>query len=149
MKKLVIALFVVASFAANAQEAQNFTVSGTLQNISLPVNKVYYSYRTDGVTVRDSVAPVGDKYSFSGKIAEPLMVTIFVRYKNDAEGKPIKMFQPRDYASVFVAPGNIQVSSIDSFSNVKVKGSKAHEAYLALTEKTKPVNYKMQAANKE
>jgi peroxiredoxin len=77
------------------------------------------------------------------------MVTIFVRYKNDAEGKPIKMFQPRDYASVFVAPGAIQVSSVDSFSNVKVKGSSAHEAYLALTEKTKPVNDKMQAANKD
>jgi len=148
MKKLVLALLVLASFAANAQEAQNFTVNGTLQNIALPINKVYYSYRADGVTVRDSVAPVGDKYSFSGKIAEPLMVTIFVRYKNDAEGKPIKMFQPRDYASVFVAPGAVQVSSVDSFSNVKVKGSKAHDAYLSLTEKTKPVNDKMQAASK-
>ena len=148
MKKLVLALLVLASFAANAQEAQNFTVNGTLQNIALPVNKVYYSYRADGVTVRDSVAPTDGKYSFSGKIAEPLMVTIFVRYKNDAEGKPIKMFQPRDYASVFVAPGAVQVSSVDSFSNVKVKGSKAHDAYLSLTEKTKPVNDKMQAASK-
>jgi peroxiredoxin len=148
MKKLVFALCVLASFVANAQEAQNFTVSGTLQNISLPVNKVYYSYRVDGVTVRDSVAPTDGKYSFSGKIAEPLMVTIFVRYKNDAQGKPIKMFQPRDYASVFVAPGAVQVSSVDSFSNVKVKGSKAHDAYLSLTEKTKPVNDKMQAASK-
>jgi peroxiredoxin len=148
MKKLVFALMLLASFAANAQEVQNFTVNGTLQNIALPVNKVYYSYRADGVTVRDSVAPTDGKYSFSGKIAEPLMVTIFVRYKNDAQGKPIKMFQPRDYASVFVAPGAIQVSSVDSFSNVKVKGSKAHEAYLALSEKTKPVNDKMQAASK-
>jgi len=148
MKKLVFALLVLASFAANAQEAQDFTVNGTLQNIALPVNKVYYSYRADGVTVRDSVAPTDGKYSFSGKIAEPLMVTIFVRYKNDAQGKPIKMFQPRDYASVFVAPGAVQVSSVDSFSNVKVKGSKAHDAYLSLTEKTKPVNDKMQAASK-
>jgi peroxiredoxin len=148
MKKLVFALLVLASFAANAQEAQDFTVNGTLQNITLPVNKVFYSYRADGVTVRDSVAPTDGKYSFSGKIAEPLMVTIFVRYKNDAQGKPIKMFQPRDYASVFVAPGAVQVSSVDSFSNVKVKGSKAHDAYLSLTEKTKPVNDKMQAASK-
>ena len=148
MKKLVFALLVLASFAANAQEAQDFTVNGTLQNIALPVNKVFYSYRADGVTVRDSVAPTDGKYSFSGKIAEPLMVTIFVRYKNDAQGKPIKMFQPRDYASVFVAPGAVQVSSVDSFSNVKVKGSKAHDAYLSLTEKTKPVNDKMQAASK-
>ena len=148
MKKLVFALFVLASFAANAQEAQNFTVNGVLQNIALPVNKVYYSYRADGVTVRDSLAPTDGKYSFSGKIAEPLMLTIFVRYKNDASGKPIKMFQPRDYASVFVAPGTVQVNSIDSFSNVKVKGSKAHDAYLSLSEKTKPVNDKMQAASK-
>ena len=148
MKKLVLALFVFASFFATAQEAQNFTVNGTLQNIALPVNKVYYSYRADGVTVRDSIAPTDGKYSFSGKIAEPLMVTIFVRYKNDAQGKPVRMFQPRDYASVFVAPGTVQVSSVDSFSNIKVKGSKAHEAYLALTEKTKPVNDKMQAASK-
>jgi peroxiredoxin len=149
MKKLVLSLFVLASLAATAQEAKDFTVNGTLQNIALPVNKVFYSYRADGVTVRDSIAPADGKYSFSGKIAEPLMVTIFVRYKNDAEGKPIKMLQPRDYASVFVAPGTVQVSSVDSFSNVKVKGSKAHEAYLALTEKTKPVNDKMQTANKE
>jgi len=148
MKKLVIALLVLASFAANAQEAQNFTVSGTLQNISLPVNKVYYSYRVDGVTVRDSVAPTDGKYSFSGKTSEPIMATIFVRYKNDAAGKPIKMFQPRDYASVFVTAGSIQVTSVDSFSNVTVAGSKAHEAYLALTKQTKPVNDKMQAASK-
>ncbi len=149
MKKLVLALFVFASFVATAQEAKDFTVNGTLKNISLPVNKVFYSYRADGVTVRDSIVVADGKYSFSGKIAEPLMVTIFVRYKNDAEGKPIKMFQPRDYTSVFVAPGTVQVSSVDSFSNIKVKGSKAHEAYLALTEKTKPVNDKMQAANKD
>lgn len=148
MKKLVIALFVLASFAANAQEAQNFTVSGTLQNISLPVNKVYYSYRVDGVTVRDSVAPTDGKYSFSGKTSEPIMATLFVRYKNDAAGKPIKMFQPRDYASVFVTAGSIQVTSVDSFSNVTVAGSKAHDAYLALTKQTKPVNDKMQAASK-
>ncbi|MFM1775776.1 MAG: hypothetical protein RJA53_1386 [Bacteroidota bacterium] len=148
MKKLVIALLVLASFAANAQEAQNFTVSGTLQNISLPVNKVYYSYRVDGVTVRDSVAPTDGKYSFSGKTSEPIMATLFVRYKNDAAGKPIKMFQPRDYASVFVTAGSIQVTSVDSFSNVTVAGSKAHDAYLALTKQTKPVNDKMQAASK-
>jgi peroxiredoxin len=148
MKKLVIALLVLASFAANAQEAQNFTVSGTLQNISLPVNKVYYSYRVDGVTVRDSVAPTDGKYSFSGKTSEPIMATLFVRYKNDAQGKPIKMFQPRDYASVFVTAGTIQVTSVDSFSNVTVAGSKAHDAYLALTKQTKPVNDKMQAASK-
>ena len=148
MKKLVFALMLLASFAANAQEVQNFTVNGTLQNIALPVNKVYYSYRADGVTVRDSVAPTDGKYSFSGKIAEPLMVTIFVRYKNDAAGKPIKMFQPRDYASVFVTAGSIQVTSVDSFSNVTVAGSKAHDAYLALTKQTKPVNDKMQAASK-
>jgi peroxiredoxin len=148
MKKLVIALLVLASFAANAQEAQNFTVSGTLQNISLPVNKVYYSYRLDGVTVRDSVAPTDGKYSFSGKTSEPIMATLFVRYKNDAAGKPIKMFQPRDYASVFVTAGSIQVTSVDSFSNVTVAGSKAHDAYLALTKQTKPVNDKMQAASK-
>ena len=149
MKKLVIALFVFASFVSNAQEAKDFTVNGTLQNIALPVNKVFYSYRADGVTVRDSIVVADGKYSFSGKTAEPLMVTIFVRYKNDVDGKPIKMFQPRDYASVFVTPGNVQVSSVDSFSNIKVKGSKAHEAYLALTEKTKPVNDKMQAASKD
>jgi peroxiredoxin len=148
MKKLVIALCVLASFAANAQEAQNFTVSGTLQNISLPVNKVYYSYRVDGVTIRDSVAPIDGKYSFSGKTSEPIMATLFVRYKNDAAGKPIKMFQPRDYASVFVTAGSIQVTSVDSFSNVTVAGSKAHDAYLALTKQTKPVNDKMQAASK-
>lgn len=149
MKKLVIALFVFASFVSNAQEAKDFTVNGTLQNIALPVNKVFYSYRADGVTVRDSIVVADGKYSFSGKTAEPLMVTIFVRYKNDVDGKPIKMFQPRDYASVFVTPGNVQVNSVDSFSNIKVKGSKAHEAYLALTEKTKPVNDKMQAASKD
>jgi peroxiredoxin len=148
MKKLVFALMLLASFAANAQEVQNFTVNGTLQNIALPVNKVYYSYRADGVTVRDSVAPTDGKYSFSGKTSEPIMATIFVRYKNDAAGKPIKMFQPRDYASVFVTAGSIQVTSVDSFSNVTVAGSKAHEAYLALSEKTKPVNDKMQAASK-
>jgi len=46
--------------------------------------------------------------------------------------------------SVFLQPGKIKVTSIDSFSNVQVKGSDAHTEFAKLNALVKPYQERMQ-----
>lgn len=139
MKKVAFLLLAISPLALIAQSEKPFQIKGSLKNIPLPVQKVFIRYQSNGNNVTDSVIITGKKYSFSGKIAEPVQARLSVKYAPDADGKPVKLSGKRDYITVFLAPGKINVSSVDSFSNIKVTGSKAHDEYVKLTAALKPV----------
>ena len=82
------------------------------------------------------------QYSFSGKIGEPVLARLRVKYKPDEKGVKIAITGTRDIAPVFIQHGKIKVAAVDSFSNIRVKGSAAHREYLALVEQEKPFNEK-------
>jgi peroxiredoxin len=84
--------------------------------------------------------PVNGAYSFTGKIDEPTQATLLAKYATPADGKPRRAVFGRDYTTVFLEPATIVVSSVDSFGNVTVKGSKAHDEYTNLTALMKPYN---------
>jgi peroxiredoxin len=84
-------------------------------------------------------------YEFEIKMEEPELLRMRVKYPAPKDGsvKPTPMVQGRDMISVFTGPGKVRVNSTDSFSNVVVKGSKQHEAYLAMQAVQKPYDEKM------
>ncbi len=140
MKKLAFLLLAVSPFAAMAQAEKRFELKGILDNVALPVQKVFIRYQAKGTNVYDSVVVKNNKYSFKGSITEAVRVNLGVKYAPGADGKPVKLTSARDYTTVFLTPAkNITVTSTDSFSNVKVKGSPAHEEYNKLTALLKPV----------
>ncbi|MEO8174779.1 MAG: TlpA disulfide reductase family protein [Sediminibacterium sp.] len=140
MKKSLCVLAMMVSFAAVAQTLKPFTIKGSYKNIERPVQKIYLSYRLADKNILDSIIPVDGNYSFSGNLYEPTPGLIRMRYQPEADGKPVRVVSGRDYISVFLSPDNIAVSSVDSFANAKVMGSKANDEYVKLTAALKPVS---------
>ncbi|MDB5210422.1 MAG: AhpC/TSA family protein [Sediminibacterium sp.] len=140
MKKSLCVLAMVISVAAVAQTEKPFTIKGSYKNIERPVQKIYLSYRSGDKNVMDSIVPTDGNYAFSGTIAESTQGALRMRYQPDAEGKPVKMVSGRDFISLFLSADNMVVSSVDSFSNAKVLGSKANDEFVKLTAALKPVN---------
>ncbi len=139
---LIIAAFL--PFLAMAQDkGQSFKISGKFKNLALTPEWIFLQYRTDGEWKTDSVKSEGGKYSFSGKISEPVAGRIRARYLPGADGKKITVVGARDIAVVFLQPGKIKVTSVDSFSNVQVKGSAAHVEYTKLQKAAKPFDDRM------
>ncbi|MGB3008161.1 MAG: TlpA disulfide reductase family protein [Chitinophagaceae bacterium] len=143
MKKLLF-LIVLMPFLAKAQKnSQRFKLNGKVQRIAFKPDWVYLQYRTNGEWKTDSLPCSNGKYSFTGEIAEPVLARLRVKYQLDDAGKKVPMVPARDMAAIFIQPGRIKVSAVDSFSNVKVKGSVAHKEYEKLKAQEKPFQERM------
>lgn len=150
MKQFLTLVGLSLSLYGTAQTEQPFTISGSLQNISLPVEKMYLSYPgKGGKYVNDSAIVNDGKYQFTGKIEEPALANIRVRYKADATGTPVKMSRTRDIVMLFLSQGAATVTSVDSFSNAKIAGLKTHDEYEKLTAMQKPFDEKSKALSDE
>jgi len=68
-----------------------------------------------------------------------------VKYANAPAGARITR---KDYISVFLENAPVTISSVDSFSNVTVKGSKSNDEYAKLNDQLKPYNDKMNELGK-
>lgn len=143
--------FVLVSVAISgaAQTEKPFSVKGRFTNISLPIQKVFLSYRAGDKNITDSVVPAEGVYTFSGKLTEPTLVFLRVKYVPQADGKPISLVSGRDFARVFLSAGDVSVASLDSFSNITVQGSVAHSDFVQLESALKPINTRMRALSAE
>jgi peroxiredoxin len=148
MKKNLFLLAMIVSISAMAQTEKNFSIKGSYKNISMPVQKIYLSYRSGDNNVKDSVVPVNGNYIFSGKLLEATPASLRLKYQPGEDGKPVKLID-RDFITVFLSPDNIELSSVDSFSNATIRGSKANDEYVKLRASLKPLNEKMSLANTE
>jgi len=149
MKKNLLLLALVISGSVIAQNQKGYSISGSFKNIPLPVEKLYLSFRVGDQSVRDSVVPKDGTYMFAGKIDEPTLATISLRYAPGADGKSIKTLSRRDNIVVFLSSDHIQVSSEDSLSHAKILGSKATDEFTKLSAGLKPVMEKNTAFNIE
>lgn len=146
MKRLLIAFALIPLLAAAQDEGREFKLDGKIRNLpdSTQADWVFIMYRNNGETKTDSAQVKNGSYSFKGKIAEPTMANLRVRFtkpKTISNGK-ILILSPganrRDRANVFLEVGKQKVVSTDSFSNVKVSSSKSHAEYVKLNEAAKP-----------
>ncbi|HEX7904772.1 MAG TPA: TlpA disulfide reductase family protein [Chitinophagaceae bacterium] len=141
MKKILLVLSLLPLLATAQDKGKEFKLSGKASNLAYTLDWVYLQYRSNGEWKTDSVKPGDGGYRFSGKIEEPSLGRLRVKYA-DADGKKITMVSKRDVAVIFLQPGKIKVSSVDSFSNISVKGSVAHAEYVKLQQQTKPYSEK-------
>ncbi len=122
----------------SAQPGQ-FTVTGDISSLKAPVEWVFLSYYVNEQHITDSVLVKQDSYNFKGNIEGAVQAELRIRYKADRVN-PVRIpfNSKRDYAIVFLEPGNINIASLDSFSNVAVTGSKADAEYRILREMARP-----------
>ena len=140
MKKLLL-IFLAIPFVSQAQDnGKSFKLVGKAKKLTHQAEWVYLQYRTNGDWKTDSAQVKDGKYQFAGKIEEPVQSRLRVKYSETADGNKIAMVSGRDMVSVFLEPGKTKVASVDSFSNVQVKGSSAHIEFAKLNLATKPFN---------
>lgn len=120
-------LLLLLPFSAIAQNGKDFSVTGSLKNFTNPVDKVYITYSFEGEWKRDSAAVKEGQFEYKGKIDHPGLATLTV------SAQPKR----KDVYRVFLEPTAIKLTSVDSFSNATITGSKAHADYLALQSEAK------------
>lgn len=124
MKKLLF-LFFVSSFFISTQ-AQEVKIKGTL-NFKEPGEKAFLSYRKGDDRINDSTEIKNGQFAFKGKIVEPTLANLSVRFAPKEGEKRPRM----DRMQIFLEPGNIQVKAKDSLKFAVVSGSKAQKEYEA------------------
>jgi peroxiredoxin len=144
MKKLFFAAFMLVSVQLFAQ--LKFSINGNVAGVKDTVDKVFINYRLDGEWKQDSVAITDKKYSVSGTIDEASIAYIRASYKRAV---PQRVNQKRDVTSIFLEGTTMSAVHTDSFSNVKVKGSKSNDEYVMLNEKMKPINAEIEQLNND
>jgi peroxiredoxin len=145
MKSVFWMVAAIVSVHAASGQSGHFTITGDLSNIKAPVEWVYLSYTVNSQQIKDSVQVKQDSYQFKGNVSEVVQAGLRIKYKQSlTAGTPVPFNSRRDYAIVFLEPGNITVASLDSFSNVAVTGSTADAAYRQLHELAKPYDTQLE-----
>ncbi|MBC6490807.1 redoxin domain-containing protein [Flavihumibacter stibioxidans] len=122
MKIITGSLFCLLPLLGLAQE-KKFNLQGSFQRISLPGDKLYLQYRSSGAWVRDSTMITNGNYFFEGTLKEPELASLVLANPKAAPGtRPLNV-------SVFLEPSDIRVLHSDTFTNITVYGSLAHNDY--------------------
>ena len=130
MNKIAITLACILSvYCLSAQN--KFSIKGDVSKVSSPILKVYLTYYADGKSKMDSSAVVEGKYSFSGSLSEPVIANIRASYADNPNPRVMStVTAQRDNKSIFIENSKIKITSVDSFSNIVMKGSAAHDEFL-------------------
>jgi len=144
MKKILLFSAFLPLLALAQDKTDQFTLSGKVKRLALTPEWVFLQYRTNGEWKTDSAMVKDEEYKFSGNVSEPCAGRIRVKYAVGADGKKLAINYARDMATVFLMSGKIKVTSVDSFSNISVKGSPAHDEYVILNKQSKPFDDRMQ-----
>ena len=148
MKQFISMLFLLIT--ANGFAQKGFTISGDVSKVKDPIAKVYLNYYADGKSTMDSAEVIDGKFSFTGTLTDPVMGSLRAKYQEVPGAKTIKAISyNRDIKQVFLENSKIKVSSVDSFANATIKGSKSHAAYISWTDLTKEETAQSAALNKE
>lgn len=142
MKKFILCGCLLAGLSAQAQQVK---IAGSFKGIKDTIEKVFVQYRGESAWVTDSALVTGGKYALSVPLKDAARVMIRAGYKKS--GGPRMMSQKRDMATLFLEAGTVTISHVDSFGNVRVKGSKTNDAFVALDDKLKATNDAMAALN--
>lgn len=133
-------LFAGAGLLLAAQShAQQFTLKGNVTKAGEPIEWVYLSYSVNGERKSDSVQVKDGAYSFAGQLSSATMGNLRVKYPAGSESAKRRPMQ-RDFGAVFLQSGTITANSVDSFSNIIVTGSKAHDEFVKLGDQAKVFN---------
>jgi len=146
MNKLLVGFLVL--LASSLQAQKTFTLKGDVTKVKEPVTKVYLSYYFNGNSTEDSANVVDGKYELKGSLTEPVLARLRAIYKVDTSLKVKRAISyKKDMASVFIENSIMTSVSIDSFSNMTVKGSTANIEYKKFNAYTKSISTKMDSLN--
>ena len=150
MRKTALLISFLPLLALAQDKGKPFQLSGKVKNLAYTPEWVFLQYRANAEWKTDSLKTSDGKYSFTGRIEEPAQMYLRVKYALDQSGNKITTVSGRDMARIFVVPGaKVKITSVDSFSNVQVKGSPAHAEYVKLMKESKPFDDRIAALSSQ
>ncbi|GGI22949.1 TlpA disulfide reductase family protein [Pedobacter mendelii] len=143
MKKILLSAMALLPLAALAQKP--FTIKGDAKALKTG-EKIYFVYTSNSERKTDSAIVANGKFEFKGTASDPVMGNLFKNINPYIKGTNTRNM---DYASFYVEPGDIIVSSVDSIKSMSVSGTPANNDNTKLKASLKPVADKIDAINKE
>jgi peroxiredoxin len=138
MKKLLFLLLLpVASLAQDA--GKEFKLKGDLK-LRKPIDWVYLRYTSGDQSVTDSVQSPNGEIKFEGKIIEPTVATLVVKYKQQPGEEKAK----REFTQIFLEPAKINIVAKDSLELNSVTGSTGHVEFSELLKQEKALSGKLE-----
>ena len=133
MKKLISLAIAAMPLIALAQDG-GYTVQGKVGSYNAPA-KMYLRYMVKGKTVTDSVTLSNGSFKFNGTVsaAEPSNAIVVL----NAQGTGVVY---KDYKSIYLEKGTINVNSADSVSKATVNGTKTNEENARYEAVMAPIN---------
>ena len=147
MRTSTFLAFLVLAFVngfAQPSSKPGFTLAGDLNNLKDPVSKVYIYYSNDGNWIEDSVVVKKRRFIYAGALSAPTIAYLRAGYPNKMPASA-----RRDRATIFLDKGDLQLRFADSFKNVKVTGSPAHQEYEKWQAFTEPENNRVTELDSE
>jgi len=146
MNKLLMGILLLLATSLQAQKT--YTFKGDVTKVKETITKVYLSYYFNGNSTEDSANVIDGKYELKGKLVEPVLARLRAVYKVDTSLKVKRAISyKKDMASVFIENSSMMATSIDSFSNMTIKGSLANIEYKKFNANTKSISTKMDSLN--
>lgn len=133
-------VFLSAQTATHSQ----FVVTGKLKNIPKMPEHIYIEYVSANNRIMDSAQVKKGEYKFTGDIVEPTFCRLSTVNRQLIE-QGTAVDNAAGEVNIFLSPVKMDVTHIDSFPNIVVKGSAAHTDYKEFEKIIQPYNDSMQA----
>lgn len=142
MKQCILGILMfIPAFISAQGTGGSFTISGKLSGVKDSISWVYINYFNGNISVADSAKVVNGAYTIKGNIEEPVLSRLTAKHNGDAGAEESEKFS----VTVYLQPGDIQVTSNRFFSSITVKGSKAHEDFVKFEAEIQPYSDSMRA----
>lgn len=145
MNRILLISFLVAPLAGFSQTGKpNFLIQGELKNFSEQAHMIYMYYATaGGDRITDSAEVKDGAYQFRGTLPEPVKAQFRIRYRGakDMSASRKNMF------NAFIDNTRMHFVSIDSFSNVRITGSRSNTDFQLLTRRLEKYEEQQRALN--
>jgi peroxiredoxin len=133
MKKLISAAIAFLPAIVFAQDGK-YTVQGKVNNLNSP-SKIYLQYQVKDKTITDSVNLKNGEFQFSGTVGAVPVNAYLVLNEKGTGGVVYK-----DYKSIYLEKGTINVNSSGKLNEAKVEGPKTNQENAEYDALNKPVN---------
>lgn len=139
MKRQIVGIIIFLTCFSVANAQQQFTINGKVNGLK-ENSKLMLEYRNGSNRVKDSALVNGGKFSFKGKVDQPVKATLTVSVDGPMT---MEKMMAMDVVDFYLEKGKITISGTKNLKSALVKGGKTQGEYLALQAELKKYNDEM------